>query len=110
MIALLLASPLGRMVSIGAIALAMGYAGGFLHGHSVANAGYWQEQARAAKQAAADKELIAAADSARATKAETERNEIETRLEAVINETATSACKLSAADLQRLRQLASGRR
>lgn len=110
MIALLWASPIGRMVSIGAIALALGFAGGFLKGYGAANASYWQEQARAAKQAAKDKELLAAADSARATRAEAERNDIETRLEAILNETATSACKLSAADLQRLRKLAAGSR
>lgn len=110
MIALLWASPLGRMVSIGAVALLLGFGAGFLRGHSFANASYWQEQAEAAKRAAKDKELIAAADSARATKAETELSALEGQIEAMIRDTSKGSCKLSAVELDGLRKSASGRR
>lgn len=110
MIALLWASPLGKTISVGVLAFLAGGSLGFIKGYGAANSAYWQQQAQAAKQAAKDKEQLALADLERARRAEEERGKLEAQLEALINETETSACKLSARDLQRLRVLAGAAR
>jgi hypothetical protein len=60
--------------------------------------------------AAQKKEAIILADAARAEADRSENVRLEATLESLIHETRMSSCKLDASELDRLRQLASGKR
>jgi hypothetical protein len=106
---MLLGNPWARLAAAVTITGLLGFSYGFLKGHERANAAYWQELARVAKEAAITKERIAKQDADRAETAETALAQSQAQLESLLHDT-KSSCRLSGPELDGLRQLAAGER
>lgn len=109
-LALLWGNPLARIASVAFLVGTLAFSYGFLKGHERANAAYWQEAAKVAKEAAATKERLAKEDAARADIAEIALAESQAHFEAIINDTKATACRLSPGELGQLHNLATGKR
>lgn len=87
-----------------------GFSAGVVKGWNASNADYWRQQAAEFANAAAQKERLQQADAARAEIDRYEHAREKAELEKVIEETRNpAACRLSVAELDRLRVLATGR-
>jgi hypothetical protein len=93
------------------LALFIGFGSGVVKGWNASNADHWRLQAEELTKAAQDKERLAKANERRALAAEAEREQFQTRLQVLIDETNSqgNACKLSDLERQRLLDLAAGR-
>lgn len=106
----LLSSAIGR-IAVAVVGTALiAFPVGFLKGWGYADRQQLLQQVEDAQAAAAEKERLAQRDAARAVEAEAARVATEAKLEELINDSVKDGgCRLSAAELKRLQQLA-GRR